>query len=214
MHQSRDCLNCEYIIDIHFEHDITHLWTRTRSGELRHHKLLYHPTIYIAADEDYSQHTSSANRSLDQIERELWTLEPIIDIKRVTRYLDSQAESYVTVLKVKVYSPHVLPDLADFLRIQRYNCFNVDINKRQQFFLDTKSFPMAACHITATRPTLEQMAFLNYDFPKGVKELQSIEMNDDQNAIDFPLPPIKIIALEPDIGKRARLRHRRGVVLR
>lgn len=202
MHQSRDCPNCEYIIDIHFEQDITHLWTRTRSGELRHHKLLYHPIIYVAADEDYSQHTSSANRSLDQIERELWTLEPVIDIQRVTRYLDSQAESYVTVLKVKVYSPHVLPDLADFLRIQRYNCFNVDINKRQQFFLDTKSFPMAACHIIATRPAPEQMILLNYDFPRGVKELKAIEMNDDQNAIDFPLPPIKIIALEPDIDKK------------
>ncbi len=98
-HVPDNCGNCEFITDIHFQRDITHIWTINLVGKVKHYPLFYHPLIYIAADTDAQQYpVYPNNRTLHEIARDLQTLDDIVSVKHVNRYTSSSSETYVAAL--------------------------------------------------------------------------------------------------------------------
>jgi DNA polymerase elongation subunit (family B) len=207
-HAKKRCQNCEFITDIHFKDDITHIWTRNFAGEVRYHPLAFHPKIYVSSDfipERDRQYAIPGSRVLEEVRALVMTLEDVISTKVVKRYLSSFAEELTDVLELEIFSMTKLPKVVEFLIAQRFNVFNCDINKRQHFFLDTKAYPMGACHIYMKH---EQPSFVSdgnkkineYALPKNSYELDGIVMYENLRLLDYDLPPFVVARVDLNIN--------------
>ena len=202
-HARYNCQYCEYISDIHFKGDLTHLWTKTLDGKTKHYPLAYHPKLYITSDFiEEGQYTSSGKRSLEELTQLVMTLEDVISARAVRRYLSSKSEEIMPVLELEIYSMGRFFDVVATLKTQRINMFNCDINKRQQFFIDTESYPMGACHINLKDPEAGHISF-DHPNPPSSWELESIIMYDNVRALDYPIPSFIITKIELDIVQKS-----------
>lgn len=217
VHSRYNCPDCEYILDIYFQGDTTHVWTKTRSGETNHYPLAYHPKIYVAADlseEDARnsieelQYLSNPSypRSLREIAQIVSTHPDVVSVEFVKRFLSSHRSSLSDVVEVEVYSVKKLPQLILDFKARRINMFNIDINPRQQFFIDTGSRPMCAVHIETKKRGLvrkfDTSKYVNdYDPPKNTEEIASISLHEDLDALDYYLPPLGALEIKVDINR-------------
>ncbi|OLS18619.1 MAG: DNA polymerase, partial [Candidatus Heimdallarchaeota archaeon LC_2] len=210
------CEKCEYILDIHFDGHITHIWTKTIAGETKHYPIHYHPRIYIAPPltETIYQYNHD---SLEEIAKNVAMHPDVIAIREIDCYLSSKSDSIVKALEVEIYSLKVMPHVIRDLKQKNYYLYNVDINKRQHFFLDTNAYPLGACHIH-TRDTTDNV-YLRFEplahrnelyrndyspIPRSVELRMDnpITMYDDVNKIDYYVPPLKILRVDPMIDKK------------
>ncbi|MHA2502317.1 MAG: hypothetical protein ACXAE3_05570, partial [Candidatus Kariarchaeaceae archaeon] len=216
------CSSCEYIIDIYFQGDLTHLWTKTVDGQTRHYPLWYHPKIYIAADADYdvTGRLVDKNRSLMEIAEEVSSLEWVYSIRTTHRMLDNFAELATEVLEVRLVSYKDFDErMTQLLREHHYNVFNCDINRRQHFFIEEEVAPMCGVHISTDRfrtpflrlkgeyiylsemdlPDLEEMEPWERDHGKQPLNMVSLEQYDSISDILYFLPPVRVLSIEFDI---------------
>lgn len=209
------CCMCEWILDIHFQKHITHIWTKTADGSTKHYPLLFHPKIYVSRENtrDFEPQT------LTEIAFHLATFENIISIKFVQVYEDATCITPIWALELQLYSFHVLHQTVSKLQLQNYEVYNIDINFRQQFFLDTRSFPMTKCHLTTRKAGYgnldyrirNQFDFIDpYELPidrhgKTIScmELVKIKTIDDIELVDYDMPPLLVCRVELEINAKS-----------
>lgn len=207
------CENCEYIIDIHFENHITHIWTKTIEGKTKHYPIHYHPRIYIApplAETIYQYN----HDSLREIAKNIAMYPDVISIRVIDCYLNSQSDNIVHALEVELYSFKVMEEVIKDFKLKNFYLYNIDINKRQHFFLDTDAYPLGACHIHTMdsydkvhfkfEPLVHRGELYRNDYTPipGSVELQldnPISMYDNIAKIDYFIPPLKILRVDPII---------------
>ena len=78
------CPNCQYIFDIHFDHHITHIWTKNILGETFHYPLLYHPLIYISG-KDVPNSNIAISVSLSFLAEEILSHEAVVGVKNCSK---------------------------------------------------------------------------------------------------------------------------------
>ena len=199
------CDSCEYILDISFEKHITHMWTKVPDGGTVHRSLAYHPTIYIAPDNiPDNQYTVKRDRSLHEMMSILSTHDQVFSIQIVSRRLSNDDPHIYKVLKIKLLSFEKFDDSIKDFQDKNFQLYNIDLNHRQQVFLDTNATVMAAVHI-ATSTIIrydrrwEGDTILNeYITPSGCVELDKIELKDDVADIDYFIPPLRIFRMAID----------------
>ena len=196
-HINKACSACEYILDIYFQDDITHIWTKLVDGQTNHYRFFYHPLIYVAADTAADQYAGTDNRSLEEIASIVRDHPQVIHATKVQRYLDSAADQPSDVLEISVYSPQWLDEVISDFRGRNLNLYNIDLNIRQQFFLDTQSSPMLPCHLYTREATIE----LDYQFPSNSVELERVSLHGDPAAIIYPIPKVRMMDIKLDLDQ-------------
>jgi len=189
------CPNCQYIFDIHFDHHITHVWTKNILGETFHYPLLYHPLIYISG-KDLPNSNIAISVSLSFLAEEISSHEAVVGVKIVQKYLSSSEDFPTDVIEVSIYSPLKLSKVIDDFKSQNYIMYNTDLNIRQQFFLDTNSSPLVACHLKFTKIKPSRN---NYTFQ--VYKLKKIINYSDPISLDYSIPKLSIVKISVDINK-------------
>ncbi|MCY3413526.1 MAG: hypothetical protein INQ03_17930 [Candidatus Heimdallarchaeota archaeon] len=213
------CTSCEYILDLYFTGDITHLWTKTVTGETRYYKLAYHPKIYVTADmsreearfnieEQQYLTTPEYPRDLREIAYIVYSHPDVISVKFVQRFLTSHHTQLSNVLEVELYSLDKLEQVVKDFRSRRINMYNIDINPRQQFFIDTQSRSMTAVHIITKKRGVvrafdESRYYNDYDLPEGCEEIVSIIQHENMDRLDYFLPPLQVVELDVETHKLA-----------
>ena len=210
------CDDCEFILDIYFKDDVTHMWTKSLKGKVTHYPLAYFPIIYIAKDiakdekihlVDERQYLSNTtiSRTLESIAQEIYLHPDILSVNFAEKMISSGQDDLSKVLEVKIRSPMRLEKVVNDLKELKINMFNIDLNLRQQFFIDTKSRPMCACHISVKQPATVRKfveGWKDIEFPKGVLELVSIDVREDVASIDYKLPDLDIVEIDIDIDSK------------
>lgn len=181
------------------------MWTKKMDGTVTHYPLFFHPRIYIA--QDIQSTDIHPLRSLDEIAAQVKTHEKIISISKVFRYLNSASRDPVQTLQVEIVSFSAMKEVVDLFKFHRYNLYNIDINHRQHFFLDTKAYPMGKCHVmTETRLPHERRTdhlwIADYQVPKIGVELKRIKMYDNPSHVFYKLPPLVIANIKLTIDIR------------
>ena len=102
-HDPMNCVECEFILDIHFEGDITHIWTKTADGETNHYPIHYHPRIYIAQalPETIYQYN---HQCLQEIAKIVATHPDVISIRIIDCYLNSKSDEITKAIEVELRS--------------------------------------------------------------------------------------------------------------
>ncbi|MDH5645131.1 MAG: hypothetical protein OEZ01_03945, partial [Candidatus Heimdallarchaeota archaeon] len=126
------------------------------------------------------------SRSLQQLRKQILSHPHVVSVSTVNCYLSSMSDSPIPALQVKIQSITKFPKVVKDFQQQRFNLYNIDINPRQQFFLDTHSFPMGACHIITQN-----------------RDLIEIQMHDDPSSINYSIPPLVITELIPQIKQHS-----------
>ncbi len=207
MHSEHNCPNCEYILDIYFRDDIVHVWTKKIYGETIHHKLAYHPKIYVTEDfvdpkTDETQYLSTPAypRDLKEIAKIVYSHPEVISVNFVRKYRSSHHDRLSMVLEVELYSYSVFEQVIDDFKSRRINMYNIDINPRQHFFIDNNIRPMTAIHIYTKKRGMirkydENRFYNDYDIPADAVELLRITRHDNLDTLDYFIPPMKIIEI-------------------
>lgn len=205
-HSINQCGKCEFILDIYFKEDITHIWTKTILGETKHYKIAYHPKIYVAADFtkkekfdriDELQYISSPEypRDLVEIARIVYSHPDVISVKFAHHYKASHYERLSNVLEVEIYSYNKMEQVIEDFKTRRINMYNIDINPRQHFFIDTGCRPMSAVHINTKERKMvrkfdEKRYYNDYELPIDAVELNSISNHDNFTDLLYFIPPL------------------------
>ncbi|MCE7735414.1 MAG: hypothetical protein GPJ54_11085, partial [Candidatus Heimdallarchaeota archaeon] len=215
-HDPTSCKKCEFILDIHFEGDITHIWSKTAGSKTNHYPIHYHPRIYIAQalQETIYQYN---HEDLQEIAKTVAKHPNVISIRIIDCYLNSKSDEVTKAIEVELFSIKVMPQVVEDFKKKNYYLYNIDINKRQHFFLDTYSYPLGACHINLQEthnrlyyrfePINSRGELYRNDYQpiKGTVELRldsPITMYDDISKIDYFVPILRILKIEPIIKKQ------------
>lgn len=210
------CDQCEFILDIHFDQNITHIWTKTVEGKTKHYPLHYHPRIYIAdpLKETIYQYN---DKTLEESAMTVSMHPDVISVRIIDCYLNSKSDDVTKAVEIELYSMKVLPQVISDLKDKNFYLYNIDINKRQHFFLDTNAYPLGACHINIQKdlelnhfrfePLEKRNELYRNDYSPipGSVELKldrGIDMHDDVSKIDYFIPDLRILRITPQIKKK------------
>ena len=145
------------------------LWVINRKGQVRKLHNNYVPSFYV-----YS-------KDVVGLERGLRSHESIQEIKRVRKFIRVKDLMRSTVLEVRVNSIFNFKKvIKDVEALDNCKIFNIDIPLSQMFLYEKNLFPFA-------RGTYQD------------KKETTILLDDDQRALDYEIPPLKILKLSATI---------------
>ncbi|MHA2089832.1 MAG: DNA polymerase domain-containing protein [Candidatus Kariarchaeaceae archaeon] len=215
-HNLNNCENCEFIIDIHFDDHVTHIWTKTMKGKTKHYPLHYHPRIYIAQALPETIYQYNQDELLE-IARVVAIHPEVISVKIIDCYLNSKSDNITKAVEIELYSIKSMSSVVEDFKKKNYYLYNVDINKRQHFFLDTDSYPLGTCHINLQGPydglhyRFEPIASRGEKYRNDYQPIEDtveleldnpISMYDDVSKIDYFIPTLRILKVDPIIKRK------------
>ncbi|MHA1895717.1 MAG: DNA polymerase domain-containing protein [Candidatus Helarchaeota archaeon] len=155
----------QFLLDVNVEKNGIALWIVDKNGYSRKVHVDYVPPFYL-----YS-------KDILELERGLRSHDNIKEINVVSKFIHIKDLTKTRVLEVKAdVIQNVKRVIRDIVKLKNCKIFNIDIPLSQLFLYEKDLFP----------------------FARGVyknNEKLSIELKDDQRAIDYDIPPLKILKL-------------------
>ncbi len=153
----------EFLLDQNVEKDGMALWIINRKGQVKKIHDPYVPPFYL-----YSKDISNLERGLREHEH-------VHEMNKTWKYVEAKDLIRTQVLEVKVDSIHNFKrTIKDIEALKNCKIFNIDIPLSQLFLYENDLFPLARGKYTKN----EKTSFIS---------------RDDQRAIDYEVPPLKIM---------------------
>ncbi len=203
----------EYIFDLNIHDEVSHMWTlKVEEHKVKyiHRKFIFHPLIYIATDFDNYDTNHIINeyaylsppehkRELNQIAQIVQRHPDVISINIVDKYLSSSWDTTVQVLEVSLRSYAVKDKVVEDFKKLKLNMYNIDIQSYQYFFMQYQCKPMVPitinCHIMNEIMHVTSNDYASDHIITDECVIDSIEMLESIDAVDYHLPIMKILEL-------------------